>query len=317
MDGQQFDRMTQGLSRALSRRRFGAVLTALGLGAGLGVESRAKPKKKKKKKPKPCPNGQTRCGASCADTRTNTAHCGGCGRPCPSGQSCAGGQCQGGGCSGDREPCGGECVNTQTNRNHCGTCDDPCGAGEECVDGQCETPAATCARDDDCRPFLSAKAPRCLNGRCQCDRGGEGLCTLSNGTTICDACCPGGSGACGRPDEVCRAGFFFPECGCPVGYQECRSDDYGTCSRDFDSDIHRCGIDCVDCEQVQPGSVCCNGFCVRGTAPGSWPAHNAICSNCQPCPGETICCHSGPGTPSGCVVGDPSFAGPRCPQPPP
>ena len=38
MDGQQFDRLTQQLGQALTRRRFGAVLAALGLGAGVCPE---------------------------------------------------------------------------------------------------------------------------------------------------------------------------------------------------------------------------------------------------------------------------------------
>lgn len=85
MDGQQFDRLTLHLGQALSRRRFGALLAALGLGAGFGADTQAKPKKKKKKKPKKCKNGAVKCGKACIDTTSNAAHCGGCGQGCGAG----------------------------------------------------------------------------------------------------------------------------------------------------------------------------------------------------------------------------------------
>jgi hypothetical protein len=51
MDAPQFDRLTQLVGRSLSRRRLGAVLSALGLGAGVGMASaEAKHKHKHKKK---------------------------------------------------------------------------------------------------------------------------------------------------------------------------------------------------------------------------------------------------------------------------
>jgi hypothetical protein len=144
-----------------------------------------------------CDSGM-RCGNDCVELDESHAHCGQCDRTFQGDLTCSGGECV---CAAGTR-CGNQCVNTQTNPNHCGACDDPCGAGEECVDGQCEIPIATCTRDDDCRPFLSFKAPRCLSGRCQCIVTGEGLCTLANGTTVCDACCPGGNGACVRPEHV-------------------------------------------------------------------------------------------------------------------
>jgi hypothetical protein len=40
-----------------------------------------------------CPGTLLRCGGDCVDTRTNTAHCGGCGAPCAGGESCSAGTC--------------------------------------------------------------------------------------------------------------------------------------------------------------------------------------------------------------------------------
>lgn len=48
MDDQRFDLMTQRVTRALTRRRFGGALAALGLGAGFGAGSQAKKKRPKK-----------------------------------------------------------------------------------------------------------------------------------------------------------------------------------------------------------------------------------------------------------------------------
>jgi len=41
-----------------------------------------------------CAAGTSRCGATCADTNTNEAHCGGCDRRCTAGQTCVRGACQ-------------------------------------------------------------------------------------------------------------------------------------------------------------------------------------------------------------------------------
>ena len=40
-----------------------------------------------------CPTGQTLCGTTCVDTRTDDQHCGACGRACAAGSTCASGTC--------------------------------------------------------------------------------------------------------------------------------------------------------------------------------------------------------------------------------
>ena len=159
MDGHQFDRLTQGFSQALTRRRFGTLLATLGLAAGFGAapEALAK-KKKKKKKPKTCQTGAVKCGAACVDTRTNAQHCGGCSQPCGAGQSCVAGACQGGG--GGGYPC--------NNVYDCG------GAfrGAVCRNGQCacEDPTMGLCNDPSWGSYAN-----------------------------CNPCCPGGNGICLRP----------------------------------------------------------------------------------------------------------------------
>jgi len=40
-----------------------------------------------------CPTGQVACSGVCANTQTDPAHCGACGRACPTGQICSAGSC--------------------------------------------------------------------------------------------------------------------------------------------------------------------------------------------------------------------------------
>lgn len=275
MDAQQFDRLTQGFGHALSRRRLGAVLAALGLGAGFGAGPGAEAKKKKKKKKKPagngggdgCPTGQTRCGGACVDTRTDTRHCGECDSPCDEpGASCSGGECVG---------------------------------------------PPECSTTPDCSRFNGFNELECVNNRCVCKTSGHGYCTTPTGGRICNPCCPGGNNQCLR-DEVCRVDRDPPACACPSGYQRCDFGVSNRCSQDKLTDNHRCGLECQDCPVVNPGSRCCNGACVRGRNPGQTGEPGQPCGNtCQPCTNGQICCNSGPGTPGQCV--NPVGAG-ACPE---
>jgi hypothetical protein len=256
MDGQQFDRLTQQLTLALTRRRFGAVLAALGLSAGLAMESRAKPKKKKKKKAKGCKNGAVKCGKTCVDTATNAAHCGGCGQACPSGQACAGGACQTGGCSGDREPCGGACVNLDNDEQHCGECGRACAGDLTCLDGDCGCADGTkcgdaCVDLDDddahcgqCNLACQGELT-CLGGDCGCADGtkcGNACVNLQTNRNHCGGCndaCTGNQtcsgGECVDPPECVNqdgcGGFGFNDLVCRDGRCVCATEGEGICHR--------------------------------------------------------------------------------------
>ena len=256
MDHDAFDRLTQQFGRVLSRRRFGAVLAALGLGAGLGAETRAKPKKKKKKKPKGCKNGAVNCGSACVDTQTNAAHCGGCGRSCGAGQACAGGACQTGGCPGDRELCGAECVNLDNDELHCGECGRACGGDLTCLNGACGCASGTqcgtrCADlDDDDAHCGQCDRPcqgdlTCSNGRCGCASGTEcgSACvnfqTNSNNCGGCGNACTGNQtcsgGVCVDPpecvDQYGCGGYEYNDLVCRNGRCVCANADEGLCQR--------------------------------------------------------------------------------------
>ncbi|MGH2614837.1 MAG: hypothetical protein ACRDJC_06330 [Thermomicrobiales bacterium] len=101
MDDERFDALTSRLTGVLSRRRLGPVLGGLGLSGGLGptlagdsVAKKGKRRKKgKKKKCNACNSGETTCGQTCIDTRTDGQNCGRCGARCNQGQVCIEGLC--------------------------------------------------------------------------------------------------------------------------------------------------------------------------------------------------------------------------------
>ncbi|MFN8593467.1 MAG: hypothetical protein U0031_18570 [Thermomicrobiales bacterium] len=245
MDGPQFDRLTQQLGQALTRRRFGVLAAALGLGAGLGATNPAKAKPKKKK-PKPCGRGAIRCGRKCVNPLTDAANCGKCGRACAAGQACVSGSCQAGGCPGTQISCGGTCVDPQSDEDHCGDCTTVCNGDLTCIDGHCACATGTkcgnqcvntqtdnahcgdcgtsCGNGKTCQGGQCVAVPECSsqaecggsssndlvcrNGRCVCADATKGICTrFPDGRGTCHVCCPGGSGQCpGNRNEVC---FYY------------------------------------------------------------------------------------------------------------
>jgi hypothetical protein len=85
--------------------------------------------------------GLTQCSSSdggpdyCADTRSDSANCGGCGQACGADQICDGNsscQCRVDGGGGYSEWCNGVCVATASDPNNCGYC------GARCPSGICE-----------------------------------------------------------------------------------------------------------------------------------------------------------------------------------
>jgi hypothetical protein len=67
-----------------------------------------------------CPAGAC-CEGQCVDTRTDEAHCGGCGIVCAAGMAC----------------CAGKCANLKTDKRNCGRCGKRCRRGTRCRGGRC------------------------------------------------------------------------------------------------------------------------------------------------------------------------------------
>ena len=99
-----------------------------------------------------CTAGTSRCGAGCADFRTDSLNCGACGVACQSLQICQGSACQ---CRPGSVPCGASCVITMSDRQNCGGCGTACQPTELCELGHC-VPQCT-------MPGLTSCAGGCVN----------------------------------------------------------------------------------------------------------------------------------------------------------
>ncbi|MFN8593466.1 MAG: hypothetical protein U0031_18565 [Thermomicrobiales bacterium] len=333
MDGTQFDRLTQHLGQALSRRRFGRLAVVFGLLAGLDVAkpSEAKPKKKKPK-PKPCGRGAIRCGRKCVNPLLDPKNCGKCGRACLAGQACVTGSCQDSGCPGNQTSCSGTCVNTQTDSANCGTCGNTCTGGQTCIDGQCivtgcganqlDCGNGVCAGGaNPCCSYLDCGAGSgdlvcdTTTHQCVCNTAGKGICKrFTNGAGICNVCCGDGSHTC-IDDTVCVdiPGTGISTCDCPAGKTRCAgSQNAHKCQSSTGQDNRRCGIGCIDCTEFGPTSFCCFGQCQTACEPNTF-CNLQTCGGCQTCGEGTACCRSGSTNLFGCTL----LENGRCPGPPP
>jgi hypothetical protein len=168
MNGRRFDRLTCVLGRGLSRRRVGALITALGLGAGVSPAAETDAKKKK------CPVCRIKKRGKCKAKKPDGAPCGGEGNSCrngacvcfPAERACSGRCCPEGqvcdparnlcantaacaavttdACVGSSVTCNGnascECLRDVDGATHCGTVDESgagcnvCQVNQDCVD---------------------------------------------------------------------------------------------------------------------------------------------------------------------------------------
>lgn len=83
-----------------------------------------------------CRPGLTRCGGACVDTRTDPAHCNGCGLACAADAVCQDSACAGQ-CAAPNANCSGACVDESNDSLHCGDCGKICAADEVCLSGDC------------------------------------------------------------------------------------------------------------------------------------------------------------------------------------
>jgi hypothetical protein len=95
-----------------------------------------------------CRAGLTRCDGDCVDTRADSAHCDGCGKPCGVGMVCEDGSCVAS-CGAPKKSCGGACVDVASDSLHCGDCGKLCAVDEVCLSGECH-PFTTIDGCDSC-----------------------------------------------------------------------------------------------------------------------------------------------------------------------
>jgi hypothetical protein len=93
-----------------------------------------------------CPNGQTKCGNTCVDTKTDNSNCGSCNATCggpDAGMIMGGGMwaCTNGSCTvvctQPKTNCSDSCVDTKTDHDNCGMCGNGCMMTEDCTESMC------------------------------------------------------------------------------------------------------------------------------------------------------------------------------------
>ncbi len=235
-----------------------------------------------------CPAPRSACGSGCADTQTDSANCGSCGRACAANEACAAGacfprdcsggqvcdplsvcfrsactetacvgvacptglECRGGACfcQPGRADCSGQCADLQTSTAHCGACGRACTTGQTCTAGACANNACAVAGQRSC----------------------GGTCT---DTTIDPANCGQCGDACGG-GRVCVGS----QCQCPQGRVSCG----GSCVDTTNDTLH-----CGSCSQTCINGTCSNSQC---TCPGTLIRCNGVCvdvtqnaNNCGSC----------------------------------
>lgn len=210
------------------------------------------------------------CGASCANTDHDPAHCGTCDEACTSEQVCARGECADS-CPTGTEECVADsraCNDLRTDRAHCGGCGEACEENEICANANCTA---------------------CPGTRTRCGNSCENLQFDSENCGECGKVCPDGfqcsNGACLAPPDACSPACTLPDLcsedgtcvsvsptscpgGCP-GDQVCQ---FGQCVAACGQNLERCGDDCVvlaldtrhcgECNNpCGQGELCFNGEC--------------------------------------------------------
>jgi hypothetical protein len=123
-----------------------------------------------------CRAGETECGETCVDAKSDPAHCGGCDHACS--QVCAQGECAST-CEAPTTNCNSACVDTTSSNFHCGACGNACPIGKSCIGSQCL-----------CGPSISFSAKiqpvfnaSCLTSGCHEGKNPKANLNLTTGTS--------------------------------------------------------------------------------------------------------------------------------------
>ncbi len=205
------------------------------------------------------------------DTRTSTAHCGGCGMAC----SAAGGAptCAGGACSITCAAGRGDCnmsaadgceVDTSTSPAHCGACGRACSlanatagcAAGACTVAMCNAGYGNCDGNpaNGCEVNVTTSVTHC--GAC------GRACSLPNATAACS------SGAC----AVAR---------CNAGFADCNGNPADGCEVNVTSSPANCGRCGNACNATGGTATCASGVCGITCAAGRGDCNMSAADGCE------------------------------------
>jgi hypothetical protein len=273
-----------------------------------------------------CSSGQTSCGGSCVNVKSDPHNCGTCGATCGTGLVCSNGQCAVG-CGDAGTLCGvGTCANLNTDFDNCGSCGHVCSSGQTCSSGKCNTGGCTAPNTACNGSCVNTNTDSQNCGGCgkACTQGqvcAQGQCAFSCGTLTT---CTSDAGPfctntqtdntnCGSCGKVCPAGQVCTSGNCVVTCQPTQVNCGGNCI-DPTTNNQYCGAT-LECGQDggsgTPGQQCAQGQqCVNGVCTINCPPGQVACGSAciDPTTNNQYC-----GATPGCGVGDAGTAGLTCP----
>lgn len=229
-----------------------------------------------------CSDGQTPCGNTCVDTRTDLDNCGSCGARC--GTQCIDGRCTGVGpsptepvCQAPQTACSGVCVYMQEDDDNCGTCGNLCRPPLSCSEGRCVNSDASCP------PRHSACITKCADTSVDPEHCGGCFSKCRPGEVCRDSNCVAAPALAGEQTlapaeaETVAADELQPDgtepdqelvTSCPEGQIDCG----GVCS-DIAFDEYNCGSCGFVCGS---DSICERSVCVQNAPPPAAPEEEVV-----------------------------------------
>ncbi len=210
-----------------------------------------------------CTSSETRCGSKCTNTKSDTAHCGGCDKACKTGESCQEGSCKTVSCGADETDCSGTCVNTKSSKDHCGACGKACASDESCQEGTCKKGNCGAGETDCSGTCVNTKTNKSHCGACGNTCGADltcqdGVCKCQGNAVDCGGTCvdtQSSDAHCGKCGNTCTSPQYCDvgQCVCPTGLTAC-----GSGCVNLKSDTEHCGACDAKCTT---GQSCTEGTC--------------------------------------------------------
>ncbi|MDP3219087.1 MAG: hypothetical protein Q8S73_33625 [Deltaproteobacteria bacterium] len=213
-----------------------------------------------------------------ANTTTNNAHCGACGRLCPGAQACVAGACVTV-CPAGQTSCSGTCRDLAADNTNCGACGTVCTGGASCQARSCRCPSGQTSCAGTCRALQTDNA-NCGTCGTVCGAGtvcSGGMCTAScaSPTTNCSGVCrdlQNDANHCSACGAVCSRANAVAGCAsgactlaaCNAGFGNCDGNAANGCEVNTSTSVTNCGVCGNSCQFANAAASCVAGRCTRG-----------------------------------------------------